>query len=195
MQTKHKNRLIQPSNLRFISTIAVIHGIRASGIPQGVAEDQAHMGYSPKKTRSAWEDKFRTPSIADLRQHYNRQLGNLLDTARERFLAFPGVKEELSWQGLPWRWTILYMSPDDPGRPWVYLVPDPEKPKISMPLTTETIGALPMQRLKKHVRDGVLAGRMVAGVHWATWEVTSKAQLQDVMELAESARKFMARRN
>lgn len=149
------------------------------------------MGYSLKKTRLAWEDQFRIPTLDELRNHYPKQLGNLISLARERFLAFEGIEEEIVWQGLPWRWTLTYRCPEDPTRAWAYLVPDPEKPKISMPLTQEMVGALPMRRLKKYVRDGVVFARRVENVYWATWEVTNRVQLDEVLDLAKRKHQFI----
>lgn len=149
------------------------------------------MGYSLKKTRLAWEDQFRIPTLDDLRNHYPKQLGNLISLARERFLQFEGVEEEILWQGLPWRWTLTYSCPEDPTRAWAYLVPDPEKPKISMPLTQDMVAALPMRRLKKFVRDGVLLARRVENVYWATWEITNRAQLDEVLDLAKRKHQFI----
>lgn len=147
------------------------------------------------KVRRPWEDRFKTPTLNDLRGHYNKQLCALLDMARENLLEFPGVVEEISWQGLPWRWTLMYRCSADPSRVWAYLVPDPEKPKISMPLTAEMLATLPMHRLKRHVKDGVSQARLVNGVHWATWEVTSKPQLQEILELAKQKHAYISVRN
>lgn len=154
------------------------------------------MGYSPKKVRLPWEDQFNTPSMDDLRRHYPKQLGNLLETARSNLLAFEGVREELAWQGVPWRWTLTYSCPDDPTRAWAYLVPDPLRPKIALPLTEEMVEALPMRRLKKFVRDGVVAARRVNTVYWATWEITNRSQLEEILELARRKHQYiMARTN
>lgn len=151
------------------------------------------MGYSPKKLRTPWEDKFKRPSLEDLREGMNKERSTLLDAARDAFLSLPGVQEEVSWQGLPWRWTLTYRCPDDPKRIWAYLVPDPANPKLSMPLTSAMVSALPMHRFKKHVKDAVLNGRMVDGVYWATWEITTKPQLSDILELANQRRKHAAK--
>jgi hypothetical protein len=153
------------------------------------------MPYAPKKSRLAWEDRFRTPSLSDLRGHYNKQQSALLDAARDRLLEFPGISEELTWQGLPWRWTLTYRCAAEPARVWAYLVPDPERPVLSMPLTSSTISALPMHRLKKHVKDGVTQSRLVNGVFWATWELTSKPQLAEVLELVDKKHALISRAN
>ncbi|HVZ93420.1 MAG TPA: hypothetical protein VG797_02815 [Phycisphaerales bacterium] len=153
------------------------------------------MGYSNRKQRTAWEDRFKTPTFEDLRSHYNKQLSSLIEMTRERLMSFPGVTEEVSWEGLPWRWTLTYRCPDDPTRAWAYLVPDPVAPKVSMPLTADMIGAFPMHRMKKHIRDGVTGARVVGPIHWATFAVSSKAVLDDVLDLAKRKHQFVMAQN
>ena len=153
------------------------------------------MGYSPKRVRVPWEDQFRTPSLEDLRGHYTRQLSNLLESARSRLLAFAGVSEEVAWQGVPWRWTLIYRCPDDPTRAWAYLVPHPAGPKISLPLTAEMVERLPMRRMKKFVRDGVLGARRVDSVYWATWDISSREQLEEVLDLAKRKHQYISEHN
>lgn len=135
--------------------------------------------------RNAWEDRFKTPATQDLCEGINRQFSGLFDAARDRLRGFPGISEGLSWEGLPWRWTLTYRLPTDNGRAWAYLVPDPNKPQIALPLPIAMVSALPMHRFKKHVKDGVLQGRMVDGVYWATWDIASKQQLSEILELVQ----------
>lgn len=153
------------------------------------------MGYTARKMRTAWEDRFRMPSFEDLRGHYNKQLASLVELTREKLLSFPGVSEAVSWEGLPWRWTLTFHFENDRSRPWAYLVPDPVSPKVSMPLTAEMIQTFPLHRMKKHIRDGVLLARVVGGVHWATFDVTSKAVLDDVLDLAKRKHQYVKAQN
>ncbi|MDX2114949.1 MAG: hypothetical protein SFZ24_04910 [Planctomycetota bacterium] len=153
------------------------------------------MGYAPKKIRPSWEDRFRRPSFQDLREDLHEPMGGLVDFARERLASVPGVVEELAWQGVPWRWTLLYRLGSDPAHAWAYLVPDPTAPKFVMPIARSVVDALPWNRLKKHVRDGVTQGRLVNNVYWATWDLASKTQLAELLAVAEQTRKILAARN
>lgn len=134
--------------------------------------------------RSPWEDRFRTPTADELCAAATKHAASLLTAARTQLRSSPDVEESLSWQGLPWRWTLVYRTPRDNGRAWAYLVPDPSKPLIALPLTVEAVAALPMNRLKKHVKDGVTQARMVDRVYWPTWEITSMGQLSEIFDLA-----------
>lgn len=143
-------------------------------------------------SKSAWEDRFRTPTVQDLFESCRRQISSLIESVRDRLLSKPGMSEAVEWQGLPWRWTMTYSNPSDPSHAWAYLVPDPEKPVLSIPMTSEMVDSMPLHRMKKHVRDGVLTSRQVDGVYWASWELTSKAQLQDVLELVERKHTYLS---
>ncbi len=141
--------------------------------------------------RSSWENKFDEPTIDDLRAGFGKQVGALIDGARDKLCSYEPVDESVSWQGVPWRWTMVYSAPDLDDRPIAYLVLDPQRPLIAIPMTAELVESIPMHRLKKHVRDGVLLSRKVVGVYWSTWELTSKSQLQDILELVHRKMKLL----
>ena len=142
--------------------------------------------------RSAWEDRFRRPEADELNAHYNKQLGSLFEAARTKLLSFDSVTEEVRWQGLPWRWCLRYSTEGDTTDAWTYLVPDPLGPIVSVPLTVEMIDAMPMKRLKKHVRDGVVFGKRVGQVVWASWQTTNRTQLDEVLDVAKRKHKYVA---
>lgn len=146
--------------------------------------------HKPFQHRLAWENRFHRPTFDELCKGLTRQASELIGAARDRLRRLPGVTEELSWEGLPWRWTFLYRMPGDNGRAWAYLVPDPAKPLIALPLTQEMLSSLALHRVKKHVKDGVAQARLVNGVHWATWEITGKTQLAEVMQLVEQKQRL-----
>src|SRR6185436_5942499 len=104
---------------------------------------------------------------------------------RERLLAFEGVSERLEWQGVPWRWTLVYSCQLDPTRAFAYIIPDPAKPQVAIPLTVNMVQALPLKRMRKAVRDGVVFSRLIAGVYWPGWALEAVGQLDDVIEIMQ----------
>ncbi|MEO1128465.1 MAG: hypothetical protein AAFX05_02020 [Planctomycetota bacterium] len=132
-----------------------------------------------------WEDKFNEPSIDEVRSHYAKPERDLFDAARSRILEFPKVEESFGWLGLPWRWCFSYTLPGDPTRAWAYLVPDPASPRVAMPFTEDMLKAMPVHRFKRHLKDGLAAAVEVGGIFWATFEITSKSQLDDVMDVVK----------
>ncbi len=164
------------------------------------------MGYaSVLNARPCWQDRFRQPRVEELRNGYieapeaeedaldPREALKLLDTARERLLAAPAdVVETVEWQGLPWRWAIVYAIEGDPTRALAYLVPDPAGPRLAVPLTSEMIDAMPLRRMKKHIRDGLTSGRRVGGTIWASFDINAKLQLDEVLDLAKRKVRFIS---
>jgi hypothetical protein len=135
--------------------------------------------------RAAWNDRFRKPSADTLVSEVGKSLVPAVELAREQLLAVSGVRESVSWQGVPWRWSLLYKHESIAGRAWVYLIPQPQRAIVVVPLTGEGVSALPLRRLLKPVRDGITHAKQVDGVRWAQWEVQSKAQIETLMKLAK----------
>lgn len=142
------------------------------------------MSSATLKPRSAWNDRFRTPALDELLEPFNRQQCGLIDAAREQLIAIPEITEELSWQGIPWRWTLVYRWKGEPERAWAYLVLDPARLRLALPMTTELIAKLPAKKLSRPTRDGIVQASEVAGVHWAQWELVNKPQLEELVGLA-----------
>jgi hypothetical protein len=135
------------------------------------------------KPRQPWMDRYRTPAVDELLGSFNKQLGSVVNHARDKMLAVDGVKEEVSWQGV-WRWTLVYRIPGD-DRCWAYLVMDPTKPRLAVPVPDDLITELPVKKLSKFVRDGLAHAPTVDGVRWAHWEIQGKTQADDILSLAQ----------
>ena len=138
------------------------------------------------KNRVAWEDRFRVPTPEELLHGPTKQADALIAECRERLLALEGVTEELSWHGVPWRWTFAYRLEDaDPTRAFAYLVPQPGRARIAIPLTQPQLAALPLRKLSKFIRDGLLHATEVGGVRWAQWEPTARTQCEEILKIVE----------
>lgn len=137
---------------------------------------------------SFWENKFRTPVREELLAGLAKPHAQLIEAARLRLREVPRVREDLIWQGLPWRWTFAFRIDGDPSRPWAYLVPEPGKPRLVLSLTLEELARFPVRKLTKPARDPLSHGVEVDGIHWVEWEITSRALLDEVLTLAMSRR-------
>lgn len=134
--------------------------------------------------RSAWSDRFRKPSAELLINEIAKSLRPAVDLARELLLTSEVTVEQVSWQGVPWRWSVLFKHETFADRAWVYLVPQPHQPLLIVPLTAEGIAALPMRKLLKPVRDAITHAKQVDGIRWAQWEIQSKSQVETLIKLA-----------
>jgi hypothetical protein len=134
--------------------------------------------------KTAWSDKFRMPAADELRTGLPKPLQQVFDDARQRLDQLSHVCEYLVWQGVPWRWTFVYLGPQaaEP-RTMAYIIPDPSRLQICVPLAHEHVEMISLKRMKKSVRDGVIFARQVNGVWWPTWDVPTVAALDEVFEL------------
>ena len=134
------------------------------------------------KSRSAWEDRFRTPSPEDLFPDLDKLKMGAVDTLRNAIPALPDVQEVLDWTGLPWRWCFVYSRGEDP-LPLAYLVPQPQRPLLVVPVPEDVVLGLTGKRVAKSLRDGLISASDVGGVRWAQWELSSKSQAEELLEL------------
>lgn len=135
--------------------------------------------------RRAWDDKFREPALDELLADINPLVRPLFDDALARIRAFDGGAEKLAWQGLPWRWCLVFTIESDPTEAWLYLVPDPERLRIAVPFTEAMIQAMPVHRFKRHLKDALGASVHTGNVFWATFETTAKVQLDDILDVVK----------
>lgn len=143
------------------------------------------------KLRIAWEDRFQTPKLDELMAELAKHQFQLVEQVREALLAFGGVNEKIVWQGIPWRWTLAYGLDGMNDKPWAYIVPQPGKAVLAIPMGNDMVAALPMRKLPKFVRDAVTLSPKVAGVHWMQWELTSRAQVEELVALAKRKHEFL----
>lgn len=143
------------------------------------------MAVSIPKPKTPWEERFRTPTLEALRGQYARPLAAVFDQAKSKLDEFAGLKSEIAWQGIAWRWSFLYRAEAEPSRPWMCLVPRPAKPVLVMPLAHELLRQIPAKKLSKFVRDGLLAAPEVVGIRWPQWELSTKTQADEVLMLAQ----------
>jgi hypothetical protein len=111
-------------------------------------------------------------------------LASAAEIARRKFAAIEAVYEEIGWQGV-WKWTFVYATGAEPRKGWAYLVPDPSKLRLSLPIPAELMQELPLKKLSKFVRDGLLHSPLVGRTKWPMWEIQGKGQVEDILELAK----------
>jgi len=125
----------------------------------------------------AWHDQFTTPDPDRLVGEIGSQHTAAYAALMKRISALDHLVEELRWMGVPWRWTIAYQ---DSTRDVAFIIPDPDCPKLSIPIALEQIGRLDSKKLPKTVREGLARARVVGDVAWAEWEVASQAAATDL---------------
>ncbi|MBX3375709.1 MAG: hypothetical protein KF678_01745 [Phycisphaeraceae bacterium] len=135
------------------------------------------------KAKNAWEERFETPRLEALLAVYSKTQAGLIEQARSAILAMDGATESITWLGIPWRWTLAYGARGSSDRPIVYLVPQPGKPLLALPMSGDVVSLLPVRRLPKYIRDVIAFSPKVAGVHWMQWELTGRTQVDELVGL------------
>lgn len=146
--------------------------------------------------KAVWHNQFQSPrpSASQLRAGFDKPMQTVFDAVRETFLSMDGLSEAVAWHGVPWRWTLVYQCQEDrprhaletsTTRAFAYLIPDPARLQVCLPLTGDQVVALPTGRLKKSSRDTIVFARTVAGVSWPTWTVDSRAAIEEFRALIE----------
>jgi hypothetical protein len=81
--------------------------------------------------------------------------------------------------------------PGDPTRAFAFLVPNPEKPRLGVSFTGEMLKSMPLHRLKKYMKETLVASHDVGGMFWTTLDFASKSQLDDAMDLVKRKHAFI----
>jgi hypothetical protein len=136
--------------------------------------------------RRAWEDRYRTPTQDELVRGMDGPARDLLQYVRERLRALPGVGEFLAWQGIPWRWSFSYRLPGE-REAFAYLVPQPGKPLLGLPLGECAFDAVLESKISKPVREAILHAPVIGSVRWTQWELTSRTQGDELLVLCAQA--------
>jgi len=152
------------------------------------------MTQSPtSKSRKAWEDRFSTPSAASLIKSIDEPVFPAAEYARVKLLAVEGLREDVVWQGV-WKWTLTYTHSADSDRGWIFLIPDPSRFRLSMPMSVDLIQELPLKKLSKFSRDALVHAPVVGRTRWPSWDVQTKTQVDDCLELARLKLQLFASR-
>ncbi len=134
---------------------------------------------------TAWTHRFASPAVEDLLGELDQEHKELVEHARTCLGKIEGVVERLSWQGIPWRWTLVYADQSDPDTLLAYVVPEPGRPQISVPLPTNVINQIKPRRVSRIVRDGILQASHVGEMYWPSWDLTSKTGVGEIIQLVK----------
>lgn len=137
------------------------------------------------KLKTAWENKFSTPTIEQLRAAYPKPMQELWDECREELAKLGDVREDLNWLGVPWRWSLVYRFGSD-NAVLAYLVPQPGKPRLAAPLPPEAYMKMSARKLSKYIREGLVHAPSVGAIRWSSWEISARTQLDEVMVMVRS---------
>lgn len=128
-----------------------------------------------------WNDRFLRPSESDLLGELNKPERALVERLLVRCEEMGIVARTVKWQGIPWRWTIQLSMRS--GGPVLFVIPQPDRPQVAVPFEATALDRVPMRRLSKAVREGILGARAVGSTLWPEWDLTSNTQIDELIAL------------
>lgn len=137
----------------------------------------------PLPLAQPWSDRFRTPGGDELMACLPRTLRPATDLARRRLSASGTLQEHLRWLGI-WRWSFAY-EPPSAAAPEAYVIPDPRIPRICVPVDESAATRLFARPCPAFVRQVIERCAVIAGVRWATWDIESKAMVEELLGALE----------
>ena len=142
------------------------------------------MATTLRREGCCWQNRFVTPGAQELADAVARSLRPTLACVRKRLLSVDGVCEQVQWQGV-WKWTLVYTHRGQPGRAWAFLVPDPERPRLCIPMPEVSLGTPKARRLTRELREMLSQAPVVNGARWPVWTLQNKAQAEELLSLCE----------
>lgn len=152
------------------------------------------MARSAVKPRISWQERWKQPALDELLKPINVQRRRLLELVIAESEQFDAIKQRIVWYGPGWHWTIQYefdgSNNGQSGKVLCYLVPNIEGPLVCVPLVDDEIEKLPMRRLNKMVRNGIVLAKCAVDVHWATWAPTNQTEIAHINDLIKRKHKL-----
>ena len=144
------------------------------------------MSRSATASRPPWEDRWSEPSVRQLLSPVPPQHRRPLEAIIAELDGYDGIAQQIVWYGPGWNWTIQYQFDTTPACcPDVlcYLVPRQESPIVCVPLREQEIDRLPIKRLNRLIREGILRAKCAVTVNWATITPNSRAEAEQLIDL------------
>ncbi|KAA0217014.1 MAG: hypothetical protein DYG94_02080 [Leptolyngbya sp. PLA3] len=130
---------------------------------------------------SVWNEQFSRPDRSSLLAGLNKQDQLLVERCLERLDGAPRVRSSIRWHGVPWRWTIRYET--DRREPVAFMIPEPRRPRLAVPLTAADLDRTGLKKLSKPVREGIALASAINGILWTEWVLSSRSQADELLGL------------
>lgn len=140
------------------------------------------MASTPHKC-PAWQDQFRTPTARELADGFNKHNAALFEATLGALRAVPGLREEISWQGVPWCWSFVFHNGTAEAVPVAMLVPDCAMPKVVVPMPAGVMAHVRLDDLSAELKSVVSHSVAPCGTAWPAFDIGSKTRLEVVLSI------------
>ena len=133
--------------------------------------------------RIPWVERWHEPTleglVGELKEHHRRAIEHLFGE-----LESLSLEQRLRWYGPSWRWTVEY-APGADAEAVCYIVPDPDGPRVHVPLPSNYVEKASKKKLNKYVREGLSVAKHAFENHWCCWTPNNPAEGTYIKELLE----------
>lgn len=148
------------------------------------------MAKANRRYRAVWEDRFTEPTWEDLCACFSKEIADLCEELRQAILDDRVFREEVRWCGLPWRWSLAFVTNRQDDLGWAYLVPNPETPTLGMPLDVPCAESLIEDTESRRIKQTIAESKRTNGCVWVHWPVSTREELEDVLVVIHRKRAY-----
>ncbi len=131
----------------------------------------------------AWKCEFEKPTIKGLIGALDPESRVLYESLRRAVFKKVKKKPKLEWMGLTWCWCECTHMEDGGLLGGVYLVCDPEHPRVGLALSTAFFESHPPHTLGKALQGGFEQATCVGHRTWCEWAISSQELVDGVLEV------------
>jgi hypothetical protein len=132
--------------------------------------------------RDAWNDRFRSPSVSELRAALKRDAAGLFERACRGLRELQDAAEAVVWNGECWKWTVAFEGTGD-NQPTVVIIPNPSDLQVAARLSPERVRAARRLAVRRAVREGLDLAADPFDSEWCVWSVSARGVLDEIVTL------------
>ncbi|MFG0299372.1 MAG: hypothetical protein ACF8K1_07225 [Phycisphaerales bacterium JB047] len=139
---------------------------------------------------SIWQRQFETPTMHGLIEKLSSDHRKAITTVRDWLRDQTKGKGNLSYVDVAWHWCEQYeLEEDDAGDlAGVYLIPDPEGPKVAVSCRRRFFESGTTPQLPKALHAGLGTGVCVGPLAWCEWNVANKDDAEALIAMLDLMR-------
>jgi len=133
--------------------------------------------FSTSIARSAWTNRFCAPTPEDVIDGIHPLPRLAFARARQMLAA---LDEEFIWQGV-WKWSFVYTRAVGPWCAAAFLIPDPIKPRMCIPLDKMAVAKLTCKPLSPLVRAALCNCPIIENTRWPSWVLSEPSAVEEIL--------------
>lgn len=136
---------------------------------------------------NAWRYQYEKPALKTLLNGLEPSVCLLLEELRRSLAEKLDKKPRIEWMGITWHWCES-TTPENAGMlSAVYLIPDPDNPRIAITVARAFFDNNPPYKLPKQLHSGLTAATCVGHQTWCEWSITNQESCDAIIQIIDQA--------